>query len=391
MISVKSSFLKVFNSVGTAAATFLLLASVGIAAEPARIYELSGSPSTKSSYQFATEVAARRLCDQAYELIAREQYEQAIDRLEGALTLAPNLANAHANIGLVFNRLGETSRAIEHLRTAVRLAPREPAPLLTLASAYQRIGRLHEACCTYQRFLSLFPHDSEVPVVRGLLSGLKLELLRIASVHRVATTNYTEYATSGTNIRWNCPSRVLNVFVAEAPTRQLKEALNCAFEKWQTVGCFSFRYTTEAAKADIICQWVDRAEAMANPAEGGEAKLTYKAGTIRRATLSLLTTRGNRAATVHEVGAVALHEVGHCLGIVGHSPSPDDVMYFSIHSDIQFVKYPTLSNRDIETLRTMYPAELPAEYAQCEPAPKTNQQTTDLGCLLNQGRSSCRE
>ncbi len=384
MTSFKSCSLKIFNYVSTLAVSFLLLASVGFAAEPSRFYALSGHPTSKADYHLATEYAAKSLCDQACYFITQEQYDQAIEKLEGALVLAPNVACVHANLGLVLNRLGQAEEAITHLRTAVRLAPHEPAPLLTLASAYQRIGRLQEACSVYAKFLGCFPRDPEVPVVRGLMTGLKQEMIRFGNVHQSVKTNYAEYAVSDTDIRWDRPERVLKICISDGLTvsgTKPSDVLRIAFQKWQEIGCFSFEYTNIVNEADILCNWVDDPQMLSNPAEGGEARLTYKAGTIRRATLTLLTTRGARAADVREVAAVALHEVGHCLGIVGHSPSPDDVMYFSIHPDVKGSA--VLSARDVETLRTLYPATSGTMTDSTARNTAQPQEACHMGCLRN--------
>ena len=47
--------------------------------------------------------------------------------------------------------------------------------------------------------------------------------------------------------------------------------------------------------------------------------------------------------------ATARHELGHALGIWGHSPTPDDVLYFS-----QVQTPPSISARDINTLKKIY-------------------------------------
>jgi predicted Zn-dependent protease len=43
------------------------------------------------------------------------------------------------------------------------------------------------------------------------------------------------------------------------------------------------------------------------------------------------------------------HELGHALGIWGHSPKPDDALYFS-----QVSNPPSISSRDINTLKKIY-------------------------------------
>ena len=47
--------------------------------------------------------------------------------------------------------------------------------------------------------------------------------------------------------------------------------------------------------------------------------------------------------------ATARHELGHALGIWGHSPLETDTMYFS-----QVRNPPQISNRDINTLKRIY-------------------------------------
>ena len=47
--------------------------------------------------------------------------------------------------------------------------------------------------------------------------------------------------------------------------------------------------------------------------------------------------------------SVARHEIGHAIGLWGHSPNPNDIMYFS-----QVSKAPLISSRDLRTLYRVY-------------------------------------
>jgi predicted Zn-dependent protease len=64
----------------------------------------------------------------------------------------------------------------------------------------------------------------------------------------------------------------------------------------------------------------------------------------QRMTVEISPDRGDRV-----IKAAARHELGHALGIWGHSPNQNDALYFSATSDP-----PTISSRDINTLKKIY-------------------------------------
>lgn len=352
MTVFQSKSAKCLNYLSTLGVSLLLLNAAAATAEPLCNY-------SKGGYHIATGNRAKALTEHACELINRQDYASAVEHLQGALLLNPDMVSAHANLGLALNRMGRVEEAISHLRTAVRLAPREAAPLLTLANAYQRTGQLEAALYAYARFALYFPDDKDVSLVRGLIAGLKKELDRGQHIHQTASDNYAAYATGEKKLRWDRPSRQLKVHITPGLDVKGPKPLNAvaaAFKHWESIGCFTFVFVDEPGAADVVCRWVDQADLLANPAEGGEARLSFTGSTISKAKLTLLTMRGDKPADENEVAAVALHEVGHCLGIVGHSPVPSDVMYFAINPDVQGA-FTGLSSRDVETLRKMYPVD----------------------------------
>ncbi len=68
---------------------------------------------------------------QAYALIGlvrlvSRQHEEAIGILERAIKLNPNLANAHASLGLPLAFCSQTDAAAEQVKQVMRLSPRDP-------------------------------------------------------------------------------------------------------------------------------------------------------------------------------------------------------------------------------------------------------------------------
>ena len=66
----------------------------------------------------------------------QEKYQQAIEQLKVAIGLNEHSAEAHYNIGLVYERLGELELAVQHARTAYDLG----FPLAGLRNKLQRHG-----------------------------------------------------------------------------------------------------------------------------------------------------------------------------------------------------------------------------------------------------------
>ncbi|HEV8701662.1 MAG TPA: tetratricopeptide repeat protein [Candidatus Polarisedimenticolia bacterium] len=59
-----------------------------------------------------------------YVLTRTERYSEAVVQYEKAIAIQPDLADAHASLGLLYAaRAGDRARAIEHLRTSLRLDP----------------------------------------------------------------------------------------------------------------------------------------------------------------------------------------------------------------------------------------------------------------------------
>jgi tetratricopeptide (TPR) repeat protein len=93
---------------------------------------------------------------------AREAYERALD-------LAPDMAEAHVNLGRQLHLAGERGRAEPHYREAVRLEPDDPTPHFNLGVLLEELGRKDEAVHAYRQAILRDPDFADAHCNLGLL------------------------------------------------------------------------------------------------------------------------------------------------------------------------------------------------------------------------------
>jgi hypothetical protein len=132
----------------------------------------------------------------------------------------------------------------------------------------------------------------------------------------------------------------------EGYTPDLREATRRAFVRWERVGAIPVRFVfvADSAAAEVQVVWTQRFPIR----RAGQADITWRSGGwIVRARLTLATHASEGMRLREEaVYTVALHEIGHLLGL-GHSDDPSDVMYPSteVHD---------ITTRDRHTGRLLY-------------------------------------
>ena len=122
-------------------------------------------------------------------------------------------------------------------------------------------------------------------------------------------------------------------------------AVQWAIVRWNGVGLpVQFERTRDSSGADVVVTWVDTLSGEV----AGQAQMAWiGAGEIVRARVRLVThTRDGLAPTSRLMVTMALHELGHVLGL-GHSADPSDALHPASTAT-------ELSDRDRRTARLFY-------------------------------------
>ncbi|TMA27708.1 MAG: tetratricopeptide repeat protein [Deltaproteobacteria bacterium] len=113
--------------------------------------------------------ASRSELEQALGYLSRDAPGLAVPPLEALLARLPDLAPAHALLGLAAARLDEAGRAVTELRRAAELAPDLPQPHAWLAELYAAKDKPETAAAEYALAIERNPLDAESLRRLGLL------------------------------------------------------------------------------------------------------------------------------------------------------------------------------------------------------------------------------
>ncbi len=157
----------------------------------------------------------------------------------------------------------------------------------------------------------------------------------------------------------------IKVFLPPAPvsyTKDMETDIREGFDTWTKLSQnrIAFQFVSSASGADIVIGWASSRKDLHNPTESGEASVNYSTtgsgkrtlknpGDITSAKITFVyVDLDNKPWSAGGMRAPALHEIGHALGLMGHSQNAGDIMYFQKNS----VTEP--SDRDVNTLFLLY-------------------------------------
>lgn len=149
------------------------------------------------------------------------------------------------------------------------------------------------------------------------------------------------------SLRWqNFP---LTVYIEFHPK---KATVKQAFTTWQSLTRIAkFKYVN-SEDADIIVKFTSTPQiekSSQDPHLAGYTSYTYTNGYLNKAVITILSTRPGSTVQASDkyVYMVALHEIGHALGLP-HSKNSNDVMYYLYSTQL------LISPNDVNAFKALY-------------------------------------
>ncbi len=214
-------------------------------------------------------------------------------------------------------------------------------------------------------------------------SGGSRKANAIIKTHAGKKDNYLTHAlqTNGKVAHWELSKMPLKIYIASGQgvsgwRPSMNQAIIQAMGVWHRASQkkIRFKLTRNQKEADIIVKWrrnFGHNRVGVNPFESIGNKIV-------RSDMIIATSYPNGAPLgMGEIQGTAIHELGHALGIQGHSPYPQDIMFFSQNP----TQGQTLTSRDAKTIRLLYQQK--ADISNSTSASPS--QTKQVYQLINQG------
>ncbi len=315
--------------------------------------------------EYDARVRATQLYNESIGLINDGNVQRAEPKLAEAYRLCPNDANILNNYGLVLMKLGKLPEARGALERAFSINPRFDAISLNLGLVCENQGDLATAKKYLVNYVAIATDRNQAEKMRDHINIIDRTLARGGGAGGVNSEDYLGQMQPEQMHPWPKERMPLKVFVAsgegiegykESYGQDVENAL-ASFEQ-ELKGLVSFQRVKAEEGADITFKWTHDTQNALLKAEGGDCKYTANGAGMTHANIQILTIDPSRSDRLNDfkVSWVALHEIGHALGIAAHSNSPDDIMYFTAPMKNAFSN---LSSRDIKTLTRLYSEKLP--------------------------------
>lgn len=259
--------------------------------------------------------------------------------------------------GLAAFKKGSFSQATLNFEKAVKINPKNVNARYYLAQSYLMQNRIEDAKDQYTRIILLAPTSNA-----ALLSQKGISLILKSTPKGASDSsnedlqkykdNYLSYIITDNQQAHKWKSFPVSVYIE--PKKQ-KFPVQKSFEQWQekTGNLVNFKFINSPQNAQILVMFKDQLETTSTKESyiAGYSKPYYQGDNITKSEIRILAIDPETKKEVPDdfIAFTALHEIGHSLGLNGHSPNPDDVMSSSA-SDPKS----SLTQRDINTLTMFY-------------------------------------
>ncbi len=265
------------------------------------------------------------------------------------------------NIGICHLRLGDYKATIADVQKSIKLGGLQPGQCTTMSGAYEGLGDPGKAHAWLDLACKVEPTKIEHPAVQA-----KMESLRDPIHSPSGRPDDPDYLGGLVSIeKWHLADFPIKVFVRKNIQMpefydQFDQLVRDALNQWckATDNVVKYKLVTDKESANLIFDYTERREQVSakhDPGIDGNAENRIRMNdlSVDHSDITVLVKDTPGAISYRKpfaVTKVLLHEIGHALGMHGHSPNPQDMMFSNATPEVTS----TLTKRDINTIRRIY-------------------------------------
>jgi hypothetical protein len=297
---------------------------------------------------------------EGFHYVETRNFSKALDCFNRALNEKPNSWQILQSIGSCHSELGHDDLAISYFLRSIEVGGYHSSQCVNLARVYQRLGDNGRALLWLKQASLLDPSIASDP---GMQATLKK--LRDPANNPIGSPDASDYLKGLDSFKgWPKEVMPLKVYVRRnyqlpAFHTEFVEVVRDSLDQWckASGGAIGYKFVDDRELANIICDYTDHRELVSSQHElgidGNTEMLVKQDNTPGKANMVILVKDRPSSSAFRKRALITLcclHEVGHALGMHGHSSNSHDVMF----SCATLTDQALLSERDKHTIKLIY-------------------------------------